>query len=107
MKTKEIIKYKNMTDYKPNECGFAIMYYENVWSWIVLPLEIIETESYEYKNIKCTLVELLPHNLYTHKLKDNATPDEVATELLKKELNYSDKLTNIMNETGYEVFWFH
>jgi len=96
-----------MTDYKPNECGFAIMYYENVWSWIVLPLEIIETESYEYKNIKCTLVELLPHNLYTHKLKDNATPDEVATELLKKELNYSDKLTNIMNETGYEVFWFH
>lgn len=105
--TKNDIKYKSMADYDYNECGFCILFYNDKWSWAVLPFDIIETKRYVYDNLNKSIIDILPFNLYNYKEDKNTKPEEIAEELLRKGLSYSEELTQFLSETGYQVYWFN
>ena len=101
------VQYKDMAEYTYEECGFAIFLYEDTWSWVVVPKDIIETERYEFKELKCRLIDVLPYNTYSMKGVKDTQPEKIIEDLLEKEICYSDKLTAFMNDTGYKVFWLN
>lgn len=109
MATKEKeTKFRPMKEYSPSECEFVIFEEKHMLTWTVLPSIVVKKDFYEIRGKRFSLIEMIALNSFTQ--QENApikTKDFVMNDLLKAGYKFSHKLSEMISEVGYNVYWVH